>query len=84
MSDDSQVEEDVHCYRPKINKLVNAFKDITRLRITKHWRYNAPLFDDIDDEISNGSNIYRYCPEPNAKVEHLYYKTNVVEENELE
>ena len=52
--------------------------------MTKHWRYNAPLFDDYNDEISNGSNIYRYCPEPNLKVEHLYYKTNVIEENEIE
>ena len=84
---EDELEEDTKCYRIKICELIKKFKKIERLRITKHWRYTAPLFDSVSDsmvEQPEESEIVRNVKAKNHSVLNLYYHANVIEQYELE
>ena len=69
-SDDS--DQDHENYSRPLQQLINHFQEIERLRISKHHRYYAPLFDDADDEDLE-VNVYRNIICENKNLKYLFF-----------
>ena len=87
LGDSDDEDSDTVNYQEKIQLLIRHFSSIERLRISKHFRYDAPLFDDDDissESDGNQDDIYRKITSKNENLTHLYYNTHVIDKNEIQ